>query len=150
RGWIFAERLRYRLVRPGPSEWQETLDRLQAHIRVSRAVFLLGCPLVQAPAVVGWLRPVVLVPVGALAGLPPEQVEALLLHELAHIRRHDYLVNILQSVAESLLFYHPAVWWVASQIRTARENCCDDAAVAACGDALTYVNALAELAGSRA
>jgi uncharacterized protein (TIGR03435 family) len=145
RGWIFAERLRYRLVRPAPREWQEALDRLKARVRVSRTVRLLVSPLVQAPAVVGWLRPVVLAPVGALAGLPPEQIEALLLHELAHIRRHDYLVNIAQSVIEALLFYHPAVWWVSSQIRAERELCCDDMAVSAGGDATVFARALAEL-----
>ena len=102
-------------------------------------------PLVQAPAVVGWLRPVVLEPVGALAGLPSEQVEALLLHELAHIRRHDYLVNLAQSAIEALLFYHPAVWWVSSQIRVERELCCDDMAVSAGGDAVVFARALAEL-----
>ena len=90
---------------------------------------LLVSALVQVPTVVGWLRPVVLVPVGALGGLPAEHLEALLLHELAHIRRHDYLVNMLQSVAEALLFYHPAVWWVSGHIRAERELCCDDVAV---------------------
>jgi beta-lactamase regulating signal transducer with metallopeptidase domain len=96
--------------------------------------------------VVGWLRPVVLAPVGALAGLPAEQMEALLLHELAHIRRYDYLVNMLQSAVEALLFYHPAVWWVSGHMRAERELCCDDAAVSASGDALVYARALAELA----
>ena len=148
-GWIFAERLRSRLVRPAPREWQQTLDRLKARIRVSRPVRLLVSSLVQAPAVVGWLRPVVLVPVGALAGLPPEQMEALLLHELAHIRRHDYLVNVLQSVVEALLFYHPAVWWVSGHIRAERELCCDDVAISVSGDAVTYARALAELASAR-
>jgi uncharacterized protein (TIGR03435 family) len=100
---------------------------------------------VQAPAVVGLLRPVVLVPVGALVGLPAEQVEALLLHELAHIRRYDYLVNALQSMVEALLFYHPAVWWVSSHMRSERELCCDDVAVAVTGDAVSYARALAEL-----
>src|SRR6185295_2411884 len=104
---------------------------------------------VQAPTVVGWLRPVVLVPVGALAGLPADQVEALLLHELAHIRRHDYLVNILQNVAESLLFYHPAVWWISGHIRAERELCCDDMAVFVCGDSLSYARALAQLESFR-
>jgi uncharacterized protein (TIGR03435 family) len=145
RGWIFAERLRYRLVRPAPREWQEVLDRLKARIRFLRPVRLLVSPLVQAPAVVGWLRPVVLAPVGALAGLAPEQVEALLLHELAHIRRHDYLVNIAQSAIEALLFYHPAVWWVSSEIRAERELCCDDMAVSAGGDAVVFARALARL-----
>jgi uncharacterized protein (TIGR03435 family) len=92
---------------------------------------------------------VVLVPIGALAGLPSEQVEALLIHELAHIRRHDYLVNILQSVAEALLFYHPAVWWVSGHIRAERELCCDDVAVSLTGDPFTYALALADLESSR-
>jgi uncharacterized protein (TIGR03435 family) len=87
--------------------------------------------------------------VGALGGLPAEQFEALLLHELAHIRRHDYLVNILQSIAEALLFYHPAVWWVSGHIRAERELCCDDMAVSASGDALTYARALAQLESYR-
>jgi bla regulator protein blaR1 len=91
----------------------------------------------------------VLVPVGALGGLPAEQIEALLLHELAHIRRHDYLVNILQSVAEALLFYHPAVWWVSGHIRAERELCCDDVAVSVSGNALTYAYALAQLESYR-
>jgi uncharacterized protein (TIGR03435 family) len=112
-------------------------------------VRLLVSAIVQVPIVVGWLRPVVLVPVGALGGLPTEHLEALLLHELAHIRRHDYLVNILQSVAEALLFYHPAVWWVSGHIRAERELCCDDVAVLVSGDALTYARALAELESYR-
>jgi uncharacterized protein (TIGR03435 family) len=145
RGWILAERLRSNLVRPAPREWQHALDRLKTRIRVSRPVRLLVSPLLQAPAVVGWFRPVVLAPVGALAGLPPEQIEALLLHELAHIRRHDYLVNIAQSATEALLFYHPAIWWVSGHIRAERELCCDDIAVSVSGDTVAYARALAEL-----
>ena len=99
----------------------------------------------QTPAVIGWIRPVVLLPASALSGLEPGQIEALLAHELAHIRRHDYLVNLLQTAVETLLFYHPAVWWVGRQMRAERENCCDDLAVAVCGDALVYARALTEL-----
>jgi uncharacterized protein (TIGR03435 family) len=91
----------------------------------------------------------VLLPVGTLSGLPVEHLEALLLHELAHIRRHDYLVNVLQSVAEALLFYHPGVWWVSGHIRTEREQCCDDLAVSIHGNALTYARALAQLESYR-
>lgn len=145
RGWILVERLRSRLVRPAPREWQHALDRLKTRIRVLRPVQLLVSPLLQGPVVVGCFRPVLLAPVGALAGLPPEQIEALLLHELAHIHRHDYLVNIAQSAIEALLFYHPAVWWVSSQIRAEREICCDDMAVSATGDPVTFARALAEL-----
>jgi uncharacterized protein (TIGR03435 family) len=137
------------LVRRAPPEWQQMLRELGARIGLSRPVRLLVSALVQVPTVVGWLRPVVLVPVGALGGLPGEHVEALLLHELAHIRRHDYLVNILQSVAEALLFYHPVVWWVSGHIRAERELCCDDVAVSVSGDALTYARALAQLEAYR-
>jgi uncharacterized protein (TIGR03435 family) len=148
-GWIVAARMRSTLVRRAPPEWQETLRKLGARIGLSRPVRLLVSALVQVPTVVGWLRPVVLVPVGALGGLPAEQLEALLLHELAHVRRHDYLVNILQSVAEALLFYHPAVWWVSAHIRAERELCCDDVAVSVSGDAFTYAQALAQLESCR-
>ena len=87
----------------------------------------------------------VLLPAAALSGLSPLQLQAILAHELAHVRRHDYLVNLLQSAVETLLFYHPAVWWISAEIRAERENCCDDLAVAVCGDRLVYVSALAEL-----
>ena len=148
-GWAVAARMRSVLVRRAPPEWQEILRKLAARIGFSRPVRLLVSALVQVPTVVGWLRPVVLVPVGALCGLPAGHLEALLLHELAHIRRHDYLVNILQSVAEALLFYHPAVWWVSGHIRAERELCCDDVAVSVSGDALTYARALAQLESYR-
>ncbi|HWB83620.1 MAG TPA: M56 family metallopeptidase [Bryobacteraceae bacterium] len=148
-GWLIAARMRSMLVRRAPPEWQETLRKLGAQIGLARSVRLLVSALVQVPTVVGWLRPVVLVPVGALGGLPAEQLEMLLLHELAHIRRHDYLVNVLQSVAESLLFYHPAVWWVSGHIRAERELCCDDIAVSTSGNPLAYAHALAQLESCR-
>jgi uncharacterized protein (TIGR03435 family) len=144
-GWVVAARMRSMLVRRAPPEWQQALAQLGARIGLSRSVRLLVSALVQVPVVVGWLRPVVLVPVGALGGLPAGHLEALLLHELAHIRRHDYLVNMLQSVAEALLFYHPAVWWVSGHIRAERELCCDDVVVSVSVDALTYARALAQL-----
>ena len=145
-GWAFARRLRRRSVRPATPEWQRTFHALQRRIRVSRPVRLLVSPLVQAPTVVGWLRPVVLMPLGALVGLPGEQIEALLLHELAHIHRQDYLINVVQGIVETLLFYHPAVWWVSRHIRAERELCCDDLALSVTGDALTYARALREVA----
>jgi uncharacterized protein (TIGR03435 family) len=148
-GWVVATRMRSILVRPAPPEWQQMLRKLCATIGLSRPVRLLVSALVQVPTVVGWLRPVVLAPVGALNGMPAEHLEALLLHELAHIRRHDYLINILQSVVEALLFYHPAVWWISGHIRAERELCCDDVAVSVTGDALTYARALAQLESYR-
>jgi len=148
-GWVVAARMRSTLVRTAPPEWRQMLGELGARIGLSRPVRLLVSSLVQVPTVVGWLRPVVLVPAGALAGLPAEYMEALLIHELAHIRRHDYLVNLLQSVTEALLFYHPAVWWVSGHIRAERELCCDDVAARASDDVLTYARALAELESYR-
>jgi uncharacterized protein (TIGR03435 family) len=148
-GWVVAARMRSVQVRHAPPEWQEILGELGTRIGFSRPVRLLVSALVQVPTVVGWLRPVVLVPVGALSGLPAEYLEALLLHELAHIRRYDYLVNLLQRVAEAMLFYNPAVWWVSGQIRSERELCCDDVAVSVSGDVLTYARALAQLESYR-
>jgi beta-lactamase regulating signal transducer with metallopeptidase domain len=148
-GFISAAALRRSRHAPVRTEWQQTLDRLIERMHVSRRVRLLPTNRVDSPSVIGWLRPVILAPVGVLSGLAPEQVEALLAHELAHVRRHDYLVNVLQGIAESLLFYHPAVWWISNQIRAEREHCCDDLAVAASGDVLVYARALAELESMR-
>lgn len=129
---------------------ETTVRSLARRLGIARAVKLLESAAVPVPAVIGWLRPVILVPASALAGLSPQQLEAVLAHELAHVRRHDYLINLLQAAVETLLFYHPAVWWVSSQMRRERENCCDDLAVAICGDRLGYARALADLEGLRA
>ncbi len=100
----------------------------------------------DSPATLGFLRPVILLPPAVALGVTPQQLEALLAHELAHIRRHDYLVNVLQMLAETLFFYHPAVWWASRRIRVERELCCDDIAVDACGDAVGYAQALTKVA----
>jgi hypothetical protein len=97
----------------------------------------------------GWLRPLVLLPATALTGLSEGQLLAVLAHELAHVRRHDFVVNTLQRVIESVLFYHPAVWWLSARIRVERERCCDDLAVGVCGDRLLYAQALIELDRAR-
>jgi TonB family protein len=125
-------------------------DKLRQRMGVSRAVRLLHSARVQVPTVAGWLKPVILVPASCLTGLSAEQIEAILCHELAHVRRHDYLVSVFQSLAEALLFYHPAVWWVSKQIRRERECCCDELAVANCGNALAYARALSYLEERRA
>ncbi|HKI06661.1 MAG TPA: M56 family metallopeptidase [Thermoanaerobaculia bacterium] len=148
-GWRLTRILRRRGTRPVPADLETKLRGLARRMGVVRAVELLESSAVQVPAVIGWLKPVILVPGSALAGLSPQQLEAILAHELAHVRRHDYLVNLLQTVVETLLFYHPAVWWVSAQIRRERENCCDDLAVAVCGDPLGYARALANLEGLR-
>jgi TonB family protein len=97
---------------------------------------------VSAPAVIGWLKPAILVPEGAVSRLPRETLDALLAHEVAHIHRRDFAVNLLQTAVENLLFYHPAVWWVSSRVRQEREYCCDDVAAAVCGGKLVYARAL--------
>lgn len=144
-GLIVAERLKHKQASPLLEQWQEKLSMLAARLRVSRPVRLCESVLVEVPTVIGWIRPVILVPATALTGLSAEQLEALLAHEMAHIRRYDYFINLLQTAVETLLFYHPAVWWVSGQIRQEREHCCDDLAVAACGSVLVYARALAEL-----
>jgi beta-lactamase regulating signal transducer with metallopeptidase domain len=144
-GWIGVARARRRGVEPAGEQWQAVLATLAERLRVSRPVRLLESAAAQVPTLIGWLRPVVLLPASALSGLTPAQIEALIAHELAHVRRGDYLVNVLQTVIETLLFYHPAVWWVSSRIRAEREHCCDDLAVACCGDAVAYARALADL-----
>jgi uncharacterized protein (TIGR03435 family) len=148
-GCVVAARLRSRQVGTPPPEWQDALGSLIARTRVSFPVKLLVSGFVQTPAVVGWLKPAILLPAAAVTGIAPEYIQALLAHELAHIRRHDYLVSVLQRVAETLLFYHPAVWWLSRQIEAEREACCDDIAVALTGDTLIYVSALASLESRR-
>ena len=128
-----------------PSPWQAACDRLAHRLGLRRAVRVADADFVDGPVVVGWWRPVVLLPIAAVAGLTPAQVEAILAHELAHVRRHDAVVNACQTAAETLLFYHPAVWWLSSRIRAEREHCCDDIALEMSGDPFAYAAALAEL-----
>jgi beta-lactamase regulating signal transducer with metallopeptidase domain len=146
-GWAVVQRLKRSGTRA--EACQRIVDRLCRELRVSRAVRVCESALVEVPTVIGWLKPVILIPASALVGLAPAQVEALLAHELAHVRRLDYLVNLLQTAAETLLFYHPAVWWVSHRMRMEREHCCDDAAVLICGDAARYARALADLESLR-
>lgn len=144
-GWLLAQRLKREPAPLASRALQETAARLMRRLRVSRPVRVCVSALVEAPTVIGWLRPVLLLPACALTGLSAPQLEALIAHELAHVRRYDYLVNLLQAVVETLLFYHPATWWLARRVRLEREHCCDDLAVAATGDALVYARALATL-----
>ena len=125
------------------------VTRLTRLMRVDRPVRVLISSMSDSPSVVGWLRPVILLPAATLIGLTPLQLEAILAHEIAHIRRHDYFVNILQMVVETLLFYHPAVWWTSKRIRIERELCCDDLAVRFSGNALRYARALTVLEKQR-
>lgn len=126
--------------------WIRSIDTLRRSLGIPRAVRLLESARATVPMAAGILKPVVLLPTAVIAGLTPSQVEAILAHELAHIRRHDYLANLVQVAIETLLFYHPAVWWVSRRVREERENCCDDLAVHATGGTMQYARALATLA----
>jgi len=147
--WVRVQRLRRRSASPVPAEWHLVLSRLCRDLQLSRTVRLLQSAAVEVPTALGWLRPVILLPACALAGLSPIQLEAILAHELAHIRRGDFLVNLLQSLVEVLLFYHPAVWWLSARIRAERELCCDDVAAELCGDPLLLARALTDLEALR-
>jgi beta-lactamase regulating signal transducer with metallopeptidase domain len=144
-GRFVATRLTRRAVSPVASDIGAMARRAASRLSIRRVVRVLESSAVHVPTVVGWLKPVVLVPAAVLSGLTSSQLEALLAHEFAHVKRHDYLVNVLQSVVETVLFYHPAVWWVSKQIRIEREHCCDDIAVEICGDRVMYVAALRDL-----
>jgi uncharacterized protein (TIGR03435 family) len=134
---------------PAQSQVVALVVRLASRIGVNRSIRVRMSERVESPAVIGWLRPLILLPPASLAGLTIEQLETILAHEIAHIRRHDYLVNILQLIVETVLFYHPAVWWTSRQIRREREMCCDDIAVRTCGDPVIYARALSTLARQR-
>jgi uncharacterized protein (TIGR03435 family) len=125
---------------------RERLSHLAARMCIHRPVQLVTSVRADGPSAIGWLRPLILLPPATAMGLTTAQLDAVLAHELAHIRRHDYLVNIMQMVAETLLFYHPAVWWVSKRLRVERELCCDDEAVRVCGNATAYARALVTMA----
>jgi beta-lactamase regulating signal transducer with metallopeptidase domain len=141
-GLFLIERMRRKEIKPVGGELFERCMALQRRMGLDSVIQYCECHRLDAPAVLGWFRPVVLLPVRALTGLTEEQIEAVIAHELAHIRRLDSFVNLFQIAAETLLFYHPAVWWVSQRIRAERENCCDDEAIAICGDAVNYARAL--------
>ena len=141
----YAMRLTRRAA-PADPALAASVARLAERMRIARRVRVAISTLMPAPATLGVWCPVLLMPPAAALGLTPAQLEAVIAHELAHIRRHDYLVNILQVLVETLFFYHPAIWWTSKQIRVERELCCDDAAVRECGDALSYAKALSAIA----
>ncbi|MFK3737099.1 M56 family metallopeptidase [Massilia sp. TN1-12] len=129
----------------GDPAWQARLSAMAERCGLGRDVRLRVVERLASPVTAGWWRPVVLVPASLVAGMPPHLLEALLAHELGHIKRHDYLVNLLQNVVEILLFYHPAVWWISRRIRTEREQIADDFAARHLGDPRRLALALSEL-----
>jgi bla regulator protein blaR1 len=134
-----------RLRNAGVSEhpfWQERMNALAVQLRLKVDVILKESSFIKVPVVLGILKPVVLVPAGMFINLPASQVEAILLHELAHIRRKDYLVNLVQCLCESVFFFNPAVLWISARVREERENCCDDMAIGITGNKTAFIQAL--------
>lgn len=148
-GLLFLQRLKSRQLQPLPEPWPERAAALSRRCGVRRPVAVWQSLRAKAPLIVGCFKPVVLLPVGMITGMAPQQVEALLAHELAHVTRHDYLVNTLQALVDILFFFHPGLRWISAQVRLERENCCDDIAVAMCGDPRDYARALADLHDNR-
>ncbi len=147
--WGAARRLRSQGIVAVGQPWLDLFHEIRTGLGVSRRVGLLVSTRVQSPMVVGWLSPVVIVPMSAMMMLSPEQLRLVLVHELAHIRRFDHVVNMLQVLIETVLFYHPVVWWMSHQARLEREHCCDDAAVRWAGNAVEFARALTELETTR-
>ncbi len=148
-GLLLLEHLRRRNLVPLPDELVARFRGLQEKLGITRVVRYCECRQVNAPAVVGFIRPIVLLPVRALTGLSEAQLAAVIAHELGHIKRFDVAVNFFQVIAETLFFFHPAVWWLNNRIRADREDCCDDIAVAASGESVGYARALAAMTGWR-
>jgi hypothetical protein len=132
-----------------PPDWAKRVTRLSERVGLAGAARALVSRRVTVPTVVGWLRPVILIPAASFTDLTAAQLELVILHELIHIRRYDVLVNYLQAATETLLFYHPAVWWMSRRIRVEREHCCDDAVVGLSGDGAAYARALSEVESMR-
>ena len=144
-GWFYLQYLRQNQVRSLPAEWQKQFQGFARQMGIRPRVQILESRLIEHPLTLGHFKPVILIPLGMLSGLQPEQLEALIMHELAHIRRADYLVNLLQSFIETVLFFHPAVWWISGQVRESREHCCDDLALQQGQDRWEYAQALLQL-----
>ncbi|WP_064196261.1 MULTISPECIES: M56 family metallopeptidase [Emticicia] len=145
-GFTHVQGMKIQQVKPVNATIQALMDTLLEKTQMPSTIKLLESARASVPMTIGWLRPVVLLPIGMATGLGIKQLEAILAHELAHIKRYDYLVNIFQNVIEILFFYHPATWFISGKVRDERENCCDDFAVEICGDSLVLAKALTQVA----
>lgn len=141
-GWHMLSRLRRVGVAPASDDMLAALRRVAERLGLRCTVRILQSTLAQAPVVVGYLRPVILLPVSLVTCLPAAQLDAILAHELAHVRRHDFVINLLQTLIETMFFYHPAVWWLSRQVRVEREHCCDDFVVQLLDNRVEYGRAL--------
>ena len=144
------QRLKVVRVKPLEADLLERVNSLADGLGIGKAIRVLESGIVRAPLVIGYIRPVILIPAGMIVRVAPEDLEVILLHELAHIRRTDYLVNIFLRIISILLFFNPAVLWVSSLIRTERENCCDDMVIRHTGNKIDYIRALLHFEEQRA
>lgn len=140
-----VHQLQTQQLQPAEAAWQTRMEALGKQLGLNAAIRLFESALVRTPMSIGWIKPVVLFPVGLINRLSPGEVEAILAHELAHIARRDWIFNLLQAFVEALFYYHPAIWWVSAVVRRERENCCDDAALAATGNPLIFAKALVQV-----
>jgi bla regulator protein blaR1 len=141
-GMVNAERMRYYKTNIVSDEWNQKLEELSARLHIQQSILFMESALLKVPVLIGYIKPVILIPVGMLSQLSTEQVEAILLHELAHVKRHDYLVNLIQNAVDTIFFFNPAVLWISSLLRSERENCCDDIAISETRSRKQFVEAL--------
>lgn len=148
-GWWFLQRLRKSALAEVPIAVRTAFSKVSAKLGITRSIDVRICEVISGPMTIGILRALVLLPVSTLLALSPEQLEVVLAHELAHVRRADYFWNLIQTMVETLLFFHPAVWWIGKRLRAQRELCCDDIAVETCCDPLVYATALLRMEEER-
>lgn len=149
-GWLLIQRLRATAIAEAPEQVRKSFDRIFTAMGLRRPVLLRVSSAVAGPITVGVLRAMVLLPLSAITLLGADELEMVLAHELAHVRRADFLCNLAQTLVETLFFFHPAVWWIGNRIRHERELCCDDLALKICPNPVTYATALFRLEEQRA
>lgn len=142
-GLVYTARIKRKIILIDEEIWDETLNCLTRKINLKKKITLAESAIVKVPIVLGYFKPMILLPLGLVSGLPVSQVEAIIAHEIAHIKRYDILINLFQSVAEIFFFFNPFVWYISNKIKAERENSCDDIAIGLCGDEVVYAKALA-------
>lgn len=143
-GLVYVEKLRNEAI-PIHNEWNEYIQQIALKLNINRLISLAESPAVGVPVIIGYLKPIILIPLGMCASLSTAQLETIFLHELMHIRRKDYLINVIQAFVEAIYFFNPLVWIISEVIKREREHCCDDAVVQLHGNATAYAHALASL-----
>jgi bla regulator protein BlaR1 len=144
-GLLWIEQVGQRAGRSASPEWQARMTRMAGQFSIARTVRLRIVDQLASPITAGWWKPVILMPASLMSGMPPDLLEALLAHEMGHIKRHDYVINLIQNAIEVVLFYHPAVWWISRQVRNEREAIADDLAARQLGEPRRLARALSEL-----